>query len=779
VRTYWWSALVLFCALTFGRTGGHAQQGLASAPTYTHAQVQSVLNEYCVTCHNARLKTASLELDGKDLTRLDLDVAAWESVVRKLRTGMMPPPSVKRPERAMLDAVAAWLETGLDRAAARAPNPGSPSVHRMNRHEYANAVRDLLDLHVDVTTLLPNDSTVAGFDNIADVLGTSPALIQAYVSAAMKISRLAIGDLSAPAVPVTYSAPAGLSQSAHVEGLPLGTQGGMIVRHTFPLDAEYQIQAGGGRVDVTIDGTPVPAGRGRIPIPAGPHTIGVATVPVFDTAGLDGIFSAPPGRGRGMTLTITGPYRPSGPGDTPSRRRIFVCRPSAADQEASPASAQASAGSRRSAQEIRASEDGCARTILRTLARRAFRRQVPDDDPSLQTLMGFFAQGRSAGTFDAGIQQALARVLVDPQFVFRMEHVPARLAPGAVYRLTDTEIATRLSFFLWSSIPDDTLLDLAIAGKLSDPAVLERETRRMLADPKSKSLIDNFASQWMHLRELENAQPESPDFDGSLRVSFAREMQLFFESIVREDRSIIDVLDADYTYVDERLARHYGISDVKGSFFRRVPLDADHPRRGVLGKGSILLVTSAANRTSPVERGQWVLENLLGSPAPNPPPGVETNLDQGADTGRAKTLRERMDLHRTQPACSACHSIMDPIGFSLEHFDLVGKWRELDEGSPIDATGRLVDGTRLDGPASLRRALLGRPDAFVTTATEKLLTYAVGRVVTASDMPAVRTIVRSAARDQYRFSSLVVGVVHSGPFQMRIKDGTVPAAAAP
>jgi mono/diheme cytochrome c family protein len=754
MRTQWSIAILVFSALVFGRAGGHAQQAPAPAVALTQAQVQTVLNQYCVTCHNAQAKTAALELDRKDLSRLDLDTVAWESVVRKLRTGMMPPQSIKRPDRTTLDGVAAWLEAGLDRAAARAPNPGSPSLHRMNRLEYANAIRDLLDLQVDVATLLPSDSTVAGFDNIADVLGTSPTLIQSYVSAAMKISRLAIGDLSAPPVPVTYNAPTGPSQSAHADGLPLGTQGGMLVRHNFPLDAEYQIQAGGGRVDITIDGTPVPAGRGRIPIPAGPHTIGVATVSGFETAGMDGIFSAPPGRGRGMSLTIAGPYRPSGPGDTPSRRRIFVCRPASADQEAP-----------------------CARTILQTLARRAFRRHVPDADPSLQALMAFYAEGRSAGTFDAGIQHALARVLVDPQFVFRLEHVPASLPERAVYRLRDTEIATRLSFFLWSSVPDDALLDLAIAGRISDPAVLERETRRMLADPRSKALVDNFASQWMHLRELDNAEPESPDFDGGLRASFAREMQLFLDSILREDRSLLAVLDADYTFVDERLARHYGIAGVKGSYFRRVRLAADDPRRGVLGKGSILLVTSAANRTSPVKRGQWVLENLLGSPAPNPPPGVETNLDEGASTASARTLRERMDRHRTQPTCASCHRIMDPIGFSLENFDLVGKWRQLDGGSPIDATGELVDGTRLDGPASLRRALVGRPDAFVTVAAEKLLTYAVGRVVTASDMPAVRAIVRRASGNEYRFSSLVVGVVQSEPFQMRMKESPRAVAA--
>jgi hypothetical protein len=385
-------------------------------------------------------------------------------------------------------------------------------------------------------------------------------------------------------------------------------------------------------------------------------------------------------------------------------------------------------------------------------------------------LVRFYEEGRQKGSFDKGIENALARVLVDPQFAFRMEHVPPNLSEGGVYRLSDAELATRLSFFLWSSIPDDTLLNLAIAGKLSDPVVLEQQTRRMLADPKSKSLIDNFASEWMRLRELQNAEPESPDFDGNLRMAFAREMELFFESILREDRSIITVLDADYTFVDERLAQHYGIPGIKGSFFRRVLLSKDDARRGVLGKGSILLITSAANRTSPVQRGQWVLENLLGSRAPNPPPGVETNLDQKTDASQAKTLRARMELHRTNPTCASCHNIMDPVGFSLENFDLVGKWRDLDAQSPIDASGELVDGTKLSGPPSLRHALLSRSDSFVTVATEKLLTYAMGRAVTPYDMPAVRTIVRASGRNDYRFSALVLGVVKSEPFQMRMKD---------
>ena len=748
MRISGWTGFISVGALAFVVITGDARPAVQQQ-AMSQQQVQSILSEYCVTCHNQRLKTASLELDSKDLAHLDVDATTWEMVVRKLRTGMMPPKSIRRPDRTTLDGVASWIESGLDRAAALHPNPGSPALQRMNRTEYANAIRDLLDLQVDVGKLLPSDSTVSGFDNIADVLGTSPTLIQSYVSAAMKISRLAVGDLSAPPVPAVYNSAAGPPQATHVDGLPLGTQGGMIVRHNFPLDAEYQIQVAGGRVDMTIDGMPVPTGgRGRIPIPAGPHTIGVANVPAFDGGSLDGVFSAPAPRRAPMSVTITGPYNATGPGLTPSRRRIFVCQPANASAEPS-----------------------CAREILRTLATRAFRRRVADNDPSMEVLFGFYLDGRKNGTFDSGIQNALARVLVDPQFVFRMEHVPANVPNGGNYRLSDVEIASRLSFFLWSSIPDDTLLNAAIAGKLSDPTELERQTRRMLADPKSKSLIDNFATEWMKLRELDNISPESPDFDGNLRIAFSREMEMFFESILREDRSIITVLDADYTFVDERLARHYGIPNVKGSFFRRVALAKDDPRRGVLGKGSVLMVTSAANRTSPVQRGQWVLENLLGSRAPNPPPGVETNLDQKSDASKARTLRERMELHRSQTVCASCHSIMDPVGFSLENFDLVGKWRQLDEKSPIDASGELVDGTKLDGPASLRRALLGRSDAFVTVATEKLLTYAMGRATTAYDMPAVRSIARAAGKNDYRFSSLVLGVVKSEPFQMRRKGG--------
>ncbi len=742
---------IALSALVLSATASGVQQGPVTT-AFSAQDAQSVINQYCTACHNQRAKTANLELDSKDLAHLEKDVVAWEAVVRKLRTGMMPPKNAARPARATLDGLATWLENGLDREAALHPNPGSPSVQRMNRNEYANAIRDLLDLDVDVSAMLPGDSTSAGFDNIADILGTSPSLIQGYLSAGMKISRLAVGDLAVQPAPTTYRAPKGISQNTHLDGMPIGTVGGMVAQHNFPLDAEYEIRASGTRVDLTIDGMPIPTGgRGsiRAPIRAGLHTIGAASTRAFDAANLDNVFSAPPGRGAGVTaITVTGPYGLLTPGDTPSRRRIFVCYPANENAEAS-----------------------CARQIVRTLATRAFRQPITDKDPSVETLLSFYQEGRNEGGFETGIERALARVLVDPRFIFRMEHVPENLPKGAAYRLSDLELATRLSFFLWSSIPDSKLLDLAVAGELSKPAVLEAQTRRMLADPKSNSLVNNFASQWMRLRELDNAEPDaSSGFDGNLRLAFKREMELFFETILREDRSIIDLLDADYTFVDERLASHYGIPNIKGSLFRRVSLGKDDPRRGILGKGSILLVTSAANRTSPVQRGEWVLENLLGAKAPSPPPGVETNLDGKTDASKAKTLRERLELHRSNPTCAACHSIMDPVGFSLENFDLVGRWRENDGATKIDPTAQMVDGTKLDGPASLRHALLSRSDSFVNVATEKLMTYATGRAMTPYDMPAVRKIVRDSADSNYRLSSLVLGVVRSEPFQMRTKD---------
>ena len=716
-------------------------------------QMQALVDQYCVTCHNQTANTADLALDTKELAAPGSEPEIWEAVVRKIRTGMMPPQGARRPARGDLDSFASWLENGLDQAARLDPNPGSPTLHRLNRTEYANAIRDLLDLEIDASRLLPVDSSAAGFDNIADVLNTSPALIQGYLSAAMKVSRLAVGDLTAPPSITTYRSTEGLSQTGHIEGLPLGTRGGLVVQHTFPLDAEYQIQVGGGQgVDFTIDGESVPAGgRGgvRLAVQAGPHTLGAATVRTLSSAGVDDTFSAPVGgRGGIQGITVTGPFDPSGPGDTPSRRRIFVCEP----------------GNPRTEDEVR-----CAREILSALATRAFRRPVDENGTALESILEFYIAGRNEDSFETGIQRGLARILVDPRFIFRMEDRPADLPAGALYRLTDLELASRLSFFLWSSIPDDELLAVASARALSDPGMLEQQTLRMLADPRSQALIDNFAAQWMGLRELENVEPESEDFDANLRLAFERETKLLFQTIAREDRSIVDLLDADYTFVDERLARHYGIPGVRGSRVRRVPLDDDSPRRGILGHGSMLLVTSVANRTSPVTRGKWILENLLGAPPPSPPPGVETNLEENPDAPEPTTLRERMEQHRTNPVCASCHRIMDPIGFSLENFDLVGKWRETDGDTPIDASAEMVDGTPLDGPASLRQAMLDRSDAFVSTAAEKLLTYAMGRATEYYDLPAIRSIAREAAEADYRFSSLVLGVVRSAPFQMRVK----------
>jgi cytochrome c551/c552 len=715
---------------------------------------QAVLNQYCVTCHNQRSKTADLALDSIDIEHVGKDAAVWERVVRKVKTGMMPPSGARRPERTVLDGFAADLERRLDTAAAATPGPGTPTLHRLNRIQYANAIRDLLALEVDVTTLLPADDSSEGFDNIADGLGISPSLIQGYVASAMKISRLAVGDRTRIPSQITYAAPAGLSQDRHIDGLPLGTRGGMIFRHTFPLDAEYEFNIGGGAAgggrgggggsltDFTLDGEKVPISnprRFRLPIKAGPHTIAVAIIDRSRPAGVDDAYSdfrvdSAFGVGGGIqSVMIIGPFNSAGTGDTPSRRRIFACYPNAANQETA-----------------------CAREIISTLARRAYRRAPSATE--VDALFGFYQQGRKEGDFETGIQHALARLLVAPRFLFRIEEEG---------RSKDLAIASRLSFFLWSTIPDDTLLDIAAKGRLTDPAVLEQQVRRMLKDPKSNAFIENFAGQWLHLRELSGLQPEVKDFDENLRQAFRRETEMLFDTIVREDRSLIELLDADYTFVDERLARHYGIPDIRGSYFRRVSLDAASPRRGLLGHGSILTVTSVATRTSPVMRGKWILENILGTPAPVPPPGVETNLDQDPNAAKPASVRERLELHRANPVCASCHKVMDPLGFALENFDLVGKWRERDIGNPIDASGELVDGTKIGGPADLRKALVGRSDAFVTSATEKLLTYALGRGIQYSDMPVVRSIVRDSAKNNYRFSAIVLGIVKSVPFQTR------------
>jgi len=807
---------VAFIAVAWTSVGGQSPQANAGAGFSRAAQdadpVATVAKTYCVTCHNDRLNTAGMSLEHLALDRAGADAETIEKVIRKVRAGLMPPAGARRPDRSALDAFATNLETAVDRAAAATPNPGRAPLHRMNRAEYANAVRDLLSLDVDASTLLPADDSSRGFDNIADVLGVSPSLLERYVAAAAKISRLAVGERDAAPNQVTYTVRGDLSQNQTLEGQPLGTRGGTTVRHNFPADGEYQIKlsllklsfgqvfgegAEGEELEVTLNGTRVklfkldevpmffmrqtkdshpdkakptdsleervkmtPDIRLEFPltVKAGPQTIGVAFLnkgyaanedlvrrPVSSTydvfIGMQYGYSTAPHLSR---VVITGPYKSTGISDTPSRQRVFVCKPKAA-----------------------ADETGCARQILSTLARRAYRRASTDAD--VEALLPFYQQEKTrTGNFDAGIEMALRRVLADPEFIFRFEPTPAGVAPKTPYRISDTELASRLSFFLWSSIPDDELLKLAIDGTLHQPAILEKQTRRMLADPKARSLVSNFANQWLYLRDLKSANPDVtifPDFDDNLRQGFQRETELLFDSIMREDRSLSDLLDADYTFVNERLAKHYGIPKVYGPDFRRVPVPSD-ARRGLLGQGSLLLVTSNANRTSPVIRGKWILENLLGTPVPVPPPDVPP-LEEKA-TATAKSVRERIEQHRASPTCAGCHKIMDPIGLSLENFDAIGRWRSEDEGVKIDASGQLVDGTPVDGPAALRKALLARSDVFVAALTEKLLMYGVGRETRYTDMPAVRSIMRDTAKNRYRFSDVILGVVKSQAFQMRV-----------
>jgi mono/diheme cytochrome c family protein len=794
-----------------GSDPGYAQQ----PPTQLAVARSELLDQYCITCHNERLKTGGLALDALSRNRVEDDAETWEKVVRKVRAGLMPPAGAKRPERGALDAFATSIEGAIDHSAAANPNPGRAPLHRMNRVEYANAIRDVLALDVDPTTLLPADDSSHGFDNIADVLGVSPSLLERYVSAAAKISRLAVGERDAAPAQVTYTVKGDLSQNQTLEGQPLGTRGGTTIRHNFPVDGEYMIKltllklsfgqvfgegAEGEELEVTLNGervklfkldevpmffmreaagshppkpqptdpleervkmTPDIRLEFRLKVKAGPQTIGAAFLQKSYAANEDLVrrpssstYDVFIGMQYGYTtaphlsrVVITGPYNPTGIGDTPSRRRVFVCRPSSG-----------------------ASEDGCARQIISTLARRAFRRTPSDADVS--ALLAFYQQERDkTGNFEAGIEMAVRRILADPEFIFRFEPTPARVSPNTPYRISDTELASRLSFFLWSSIPDDELLKLGIEGKLHEPAVLEKQTRRMLADPKARALVTNFANQWLYLRDLKNANPDVtvfPDFDDNLRQGFQRETEMLFESVMRENRSVLDLLDADYTFVNERLAKHYGISNVYGPDFQRVPVPSD-ARRGLLGHGSLLLVTSNANRTSPVIRGKWILENLIGSQAPTPPPDVPPLEEK--PTAAARSVRERIEQHRANPACAGCHKIMDPIGLALENFDAIGRWRTTDEGVAIDASAQLVDGTAIDGPASLRKALLNRPEAFVTSMTEKLLMYGVGREIKYYDMPSVRAVMKDAAPNRYRFSDLIMGIVKSSPFQMRM-NGT-------
>ena len=748
-----------------------------SSPSSPH---RALLDLYCVRCHNESLRTADLTLDTTDLASVGTEAATWEKVVRKLRTGTMPPAGLPRPDPAAAGEMAFWLEAELDRAAAARPNPGrEPTLHRLNRAEYQNAISDLLALRdlpreLDVALLLPADDSTDGFDNIAAVLRVSPTLLERYMGAARKISRLALGDSAIPLIVDTYTPSQHLPQDDRIDGLPFGTRGGMVIRSHLPLDAEYVITTelyGNPReshqLEVSVDGDrvqlstvepdpeqgqydePTRKVQVRLPLKAGPREI-VATF-LKKTSAPSGNLVRPFRRGRGQqpsvaSVTISGPYDATGAGHTPTRGRIFVCRPTTQTDEAP-----------------------CARRILSTLARRAYRRPVTDAD--LEVLLSFYTAGRTESGFDGGIQRALERLLVSPQFLFRIEREPMDLEPNTAYRISDLELASRLSFFLWSSIPDDELLDVATRGVLRDPDVLERQVRRMVADRRAKALVHNFAAQWLYLRELVNtANPYDrffPDFDDGLRRALVGETERFFESILHEDRSVLDLLSADYTFLNERLAKHYGIPHVYGSHFRRVTLGPDNPRRGLLGHGSILTLTSYPTRTSPVVRGKWVLENLLGTSPPPPPPNVPA-LEATNAEGDVLSMRDRMVQHRANPVCASCHKLMDPIGLSLEQFDAVGAWRvHGEDGSSIDVSGGLPGGPEYEGVAGLREALLSRPELFVTTVTEKLLTYGLGRGLGYYDAPAVRTITRDAARSDYRLSSLILGVVESIPFQMR------------
>ncbi len=785
----------------FSQTTAAARGGVAMASS----DAKAVVDTYCVTCHNARTNSGSLSLDGVDLADVRASADTLERVVRKMGTGAMPPQGMPRPDRATHDAFVGWIADELDRAGAAQPNPGRSVLRRLNRTEYANAVRDLLDLNVDVSALLPVDNSSYGFDNIADVLGVSPVLMERYLTAGRRISAVAVGNAAEiPVTAETYRTRPDLSQDRSIDGLPLGTRGGLLLTHTFPVDAEYvfrvfplQTTVSNVRglqyaheVIVLVDGAEVArhtiGGREdfersmaspteslneiherltfRIPVTAGPREIGVTFVqrtPAIQNATLQPYLRTTwdPVDYLGVPhierLTLTGPYNVTGPGDTPSRRRVFSCRPSTAADEAA-----------------------CATEILSTVARRAYRRPLTGGD--LSTLLQFYEAGRAKGTFDAGIEFALRRVLASPDFVFRLERDPAEVRAGAVYPVSDVELASRLSFFLWSSIPDDQLLQLAEQGRLRDESVLETQIRRMLADSKAQALVDNFAGQWLYLRNLRSFSPdpsEFPDYDHVLRAAQLRELELFFGSVMRDDdRSVVDLMTADYTFVNERLARHYGIPDVYGSHFRRVTLARDE-RRGLLGKGAILAVTSYPTRTSPVIRGKWILENIVGTPPPPPPPDVDTNLKETPPGHKPRSLRERLEEHRQSPTCAGCHRLMDPIGFALEPFDATGLWRTSDEGLPIDGAGQLASGERVDGPASLRRALVADPEIFVTTVTEKLMIYALGRGLGGHDGPAVRGIVRGAARTNYSFSSLVAGLARSVPFQMRVKAGGEMSAA--
>lgn len=768
-------------ALSVGLLGFAAFNGYSQAPD-GRAETQATVEKYCVGCHNDRLKTAGLVLNPADVAKAGDQAETWEKVLRQLRAGTMPPPGAPRPENAVYARTSAFLAKELETAAAAHPNTGVlPVAHRLTRTEYSNAVRDLLALPVlpkelDYSTLLPADNVSSGFDNLADTLFMSPSATERYVAAARKIARVAVGDPSIEPLVNMHLTPVRQPQDMRNDELPFGTRGGVAIDSYFPLDGEYEFQvttAGTAReahtLEVTIDGvTKVsqPVSNGTRPpnfdpevgdrwkfqfaVPAGAREVGIAFVEKSEALSESPL--RPPGRSRGalpnvVNVTISGPFKATGPGDTASRKRLFICKPANAGEESA-----------------------CADRILNTLVRRAYRRNVTAAD--LAPVRKFYEAGRAERDFELGIQRAIERVLVSPQFLFRIEQEPAGRAAGTTFAISDFELASRLSFFLWSSIPDDALLDAAASGTLRRPEVLKAQVDRMLADPRSESLVSNFAAQWLYLRDVETKEPDIylfREFDEGLRASFVRETELFLDSVLRQNKSVMELVTARYTFLNEKLAKHYGIPNVTGSHFRRVDLPAGNPRGGLLGQGSLQILTAYTTRTSAVLRGKYVLENLLSSPPPPPPPNVPSlNTEK---SGQALSMKEAMQLHRANPACASCHAKMDPIGFALENFDAIGRYRTEDNGKPLDISSALPDGTKVEGIDGVRQLVLRNPDMFVEAMVSKLLMYGLGRNIQYYDQPAIRMIARDTAKANYTFAAEVLGVVSSQPFQNRTVRG--------
>ncbi len=771
----------------------------SSAPASIEGQTQMV-KRYCATCHNDRAKAGDLTLASFDAANLDAEVV--EKMIRKLRAGMMPPAGARRPDEAALLQLVSSFETRIDRAAATKPNPGSRPFQRLNRAEYSRAVRDMLSIDVDVAALLPPDTISHGFDNIADVQSMTPTVLDGYLRAAAKISRDALGDPTSTPTSQIYPVPRTEAQLWHVEGAPVGTRGGVSVVHIFPADGEYRFRmmmhsiptgqlygstTRGEQIEISVNGVR----KALLDInprmsEADPQGISIQTEPLSVSAGPQRVSAAfiaraespvddlikpidytladtQIGSALGVTtlphlreLEINGPHRVTGVSDSVSRRRVFICRPTTPAEEAP-----------------------CAERIVRHLASTAFRRPVTGDE--VKGLLGFWESGRKEGDFELGVRTVVQAVLASPQFIFRLERAPAGVRPGQIYRISDIDLASRLSYFLWSTVPDQELIDLAMKNQLRAPGMLDKQVKRMLKDPRAEALATRFASLWLRLQDLDKIHPDAltfPAFDNTLAEAMRRETELLIETLVHEDRSVLELLTADYTFVNERLARHYGIANITGDYFRRVQIP-DPNRRGLLGHGSILMMTSVADRTSPVLRGKWVMEVLLASPPPAPPPNVPTLEEtEGVSEARLLTVRERMEQHRNNPACNSCHRVIDPLGLALENFDVTGQWRIKDGGSPIDPAGTLYDGTKISGPDGLRQALLKRTDVVLGSFTESLLTYAVGRRVEPFDMPTIRKIVSDAKKNEYRMSSFILGVINSAAFQMSRADAVETTEAA-